>query len=231
MSELWPWITLAMLGAFHGLNPGMGWLFAVALGLQEQRRQAVLKAFLPIALGHAVSIAIIVALVAFGQELVPPTLVGIAVGGILVAFGLYKLIASGSHPRWLGMRVGFRHLCVWSFLMATAHGAGLMLVPALMALHGGSGLEAAGFTNPEHLTYPGHVHSPVATGPMAIAINLGGVGLHTGAMFLVMALIAMVVYERAGLAILRQAWFNLDRVWAIALMVAGGLTLALSIYG
>jgi hypothetical protein len=229
MSELWPWLTLGLLGAFHGINPGMGWLFAVALGLQEQRRKAVLQAFAPIALGHALSIAGVVALVVLGRELVSPTVAAIAGGSVLLGFGLYKLLASGSHPRWLAMRVDFRHLAIWSFLMATAHGAGLMLVPALLSLHGGSGLEAAGSLPTESIGHAGHTHASIGVGPMALATDLGAVVLHTASMFLVMALIAVVVYEKVGLAILRQAWFNLDRVWAAALIVAGGLTLALSL--
>jgi len=127
------------------------------------------------------------------------------------------------------MRVGFRHLTIWSFLMASAHGAGLMLVPALLALHGTSSVEAAGYTAAVHAAHAGHVHPAIAVGRMDFSINLGAVGLHTAAMFLVMALVATVVYERLGLTILRQAWLNLDRIWAAVLIVAGGLTLALSV--
>ncbi|HVK03405.1 MAG TPA: hypothetical protein VM490_08015, partial [Armatimonadaceae bacterium] len=133
-SSSWPWLTLALLGAYHGINPGMGWLFAVALGLQERSRRAVIRAFAPIALGHALSVAAVVALVAALQTVVSPVLLRYAGAGVLIAYGLYKLLAPMSHPRWVGMRVGFRDLAVWSFLMATAHGAGLMLVPVLLKL-------------------------------------------------------------------------------------------------
>src|ERR671938_302645 len=134
MNTLWPWITLALLGAYHGLNPGMGWLFAVALGLQEGSRVAVLRAFGPIALGHAASVAMIVALVGALQAAVDPTLLRWVGAGALLAFGMYKLLTPLSHPRWVGMRVNGRDLTAWSLLMATAHGAGLMLVPLLLRL-------------------------------------------------------------------------------------------------
>ena len=133
MNETWTWLTLALLGAYHGINPAMGWLFAVALGLQERSRTAVLRAFLPIALGHAVSVGVVVALVVAAQKLVAPQVLGLLSGSALVAVGLSKLLAP-AHPRWIGMRVGFRDLTAWSLLMSTAHGAGLMLAPVLLRL-------------------------------------------------------------------------------------------------
>ncbi|MCA1837811.1 MAG: hypothetical protein LC674_03325, partial [Actinobacteria bacterium] len=131
MSESWPWLALALLGAYHGLNPAMGWLFAVALGLQEQRRSAVLRALPPIALGHAVAILLAVVVIGVAQIVVPLDVLRYVCGGVLILFGLYKLLRR-KHPRWVGMRVGFRDLTAWSFLMASAHGAGLMLIPVLL---------------------------------------------------------------------------------------------------
>src|SRR5438046_9950451 len=128
MNDLWPWLTLFGLGAFHGINPAMGWLFAVALGLQEQKRAAVLRALPPIALGHALSIGIIIAVVLLARVAVPYRTLKIAAAAILFCFGLYRLLRS-RHPNWVGMRVGFTDLTLWSFIMASAHGAGLMLVP------------------------------------------------------------------------------------------------------
>ena len=113
MSESWPWLALALLGAYHGLNPAMGWLFAVALGLQEQRRRAVLQAFFPIALGHAFAILVAVLVVGVAQIVVPFDVLRYAGAGVLILFGLYKL-ARRKHPRWVGMRVGFKDLTVWS---------------------------------------------------------------------------------------------------------------------
>src|SRR5215831_9900251 len=113
---------------FHGINPAMGWLFAVALGLQEQRRAAVLRALPPIVLGHALSIAVIVAAVLVARVTLPHRTLKIAAAAVLFAFGLYRLLRT-RHPNWVGMRVGFGDLTLWSFVMASAHGAGLMLVP------------------------------------------------------------------------------------------------------
>jgi hypothetical protein len=211
-----PWISLALLGAFHGLNPGMGWLFAVSLGLQERSRGAVLRAFGPIALGHAASVATIVALVGLARLWLDPQLLRLGGAAALVAFGAYKLAVPMSHPRWVGMRVGPRDLATWSFLMATAHGAGLMLVPVLLGLSSGS---AAGAGHAEHLM----MSSAVVAGNT----DLAAVALHTAAMFAVMAAIALVVFEKIGLAILRRAWFNVDRLWAVAIFGSGALTFAL----
>jgi len=132
MSRNWPWVALALLGAYHGLNPAMGWLFALALGLQEKRRSAVLGALIPIALGHAVAITLAILVLRFVQHLLPMNILKWGVACILFALGLYRLFRT-SHPRGAGMRVGGRDLFVWSFLMASAHGAGLMLLPILMA--------------------------------------------------------------------------------------------------
>jgi hypothetical protein len=129
------------------------------------------------------------------------------------------------------MRVGFRDLTVWSFLMATAHGAGLMLLPVLMKLPGDktampachAAMGAAATAAAPHYMAAG-VGSFAAPAPMEMA----AVALHTGAMFLVMAAVAILVYEKVGLAILRRAWFNLDLLWAFALMGAGVLTLTLT---
>ena len=131
MNEAWPWMALLGLGAFHGINPGMGWLFAVALGLQEQRRSAVWNALPPIAVGHALSVGLVVALVALIHASIPYRVLRWIAAAVLIGFGVYRLVRA-RHPRWVGMRVGFRDLTLWSFLMASAHGAGLMLVPVFL---------------------------------------------------------------------------------------------------
>src|SRR5215471_21085725 len=133
MSEQLPvWPTLFLLGAYHGINPGMGWLFAVARGMQEHRTRAVAWSLPPIALGHALSIGVVVLVAQLAQVALPMLYVRVAVAAILVGLGLYKLIRS-RHFRWGGMQVGFRELTVWSFLMASAHGAGLMVLPVVLA--------------------------------------------------------------------------------------------------
>ena len=214
MSETWPWLALALLGAYHGLNPAMGWLFAVALGLQERRRGAVLQALPPIALGHAVSILLVVLVVGVAQIVVPFDALRYACAGVLILFGLYKLFRR-KHPRWVGMRVGFRDLVAWSFLMSSAHGAGLMLVPVLL------GLSEA--TQVPHDQADHAAHAGMSGSTMMLA-DLAAVGLHTLAMFAVMGAIAIVVYEKLGVMILKRTWFNLDLLWAGALMGAGVIT-------
>lgn len=221
MEALTPLLLLAVLGAYHGLNPGMGWLFAVSLGLQERSRSAVLRALGPIAVGHAASVALIVLLLATAGSLVPTDLLRVAGGVILVAFGLYKLLKPFSHPRWVGMRVSARELGTWSFVMATAHGAGLMLIPLLLRSGGSATVAAQG----EHAGHVGHVGAADASATWLS--DLFRIGIHTAAMFAVMALIALIIYEKVGLAVLRKAWFNLDRVWAGALVTTGLLTIIL----
>ncbi|HMN30478.1 MAG TPA: hypothetical protein PKE45_20170 [Caldilineaceae bacterium] len=215
MNNYLPWIVLALLGAYHGINPAMGWLFAVGLGLQEQRRGAVLGAFAPIALGHGLSIAIVVAVVGLLQMVVTPNVLQIAGAGVLLAFAFYRIVSRAAHPRWVGMRVGARDLTVWSFLMSTAHGAGLMLAPVLLQLN----------TAAQAQSHAAHAHH-VMTASMGLpSTELLAVGIHTIAMFAVMAVLAMVVYEKLGLRLLRRAWFNLDFLWTGAILLAGVLTL------
>ena len=217
MSESWPWLALALLGAYHGLNPAMGWLFAVALGLQERRRGAVLQALPPIALGHAFAILVAVLIVGVAQIVVPFDVLRYAGAGVLILFGLYKL-ARRKHPRWVGMRVGFKDLTVWSFLMASAHGAGLMLVPVLLRLSPAEATQGA-HAHGDHTVHAG------LTDSATVLADLTAVGLHTLAMFAVMGVIAVVVYEKLGVMILKRTWFNVDLLWAGALVAAGVITL------
>lgn len=242
MSDLQAWLALLGLGAFHGINPGMGWLFAVALGLQEQRRAAVLRALLPIALGHALSIGAVVLLLGLVQRSLPDVWVRWPVAIGLIGFGLYKLFRS-RHPRWVGMRVGFLDLTAWSFLMATAHGAGLMLAPVLLGWSAGgvaaAELAAAGHAHMHHAEHAGHTmvaagaaaggHAEHAAALSAAAstplLGLAATAIHTLGYLLVMGLVALIIYEKVGLAILRKAWFNLDVVWAVALVITGVVTL------
>ena len=211
MSELWPWLAVFGLGLFHGINPAMGWLFAVALGLQEQKRAAVLRALPPIALGHALSIGIIIAVLLLARVAVPPRTLKIAAAAILFGFGLFRLLRS-RHPNWVGMRVGFGDLTLWSFVMASAHGAGLMLVPLFLPS------PAAG----ELHHHDGHqMHAWAFANFSAPSLLIAAVVIHTLGYLLTTALVAIVVYENLGVAILRRAWFNIDFVWMLALMITG----------
>jgi hypothetical protein len=196
------WIVPAALGAYHGLNPGMGWLFAVALGLQERRAYAVLRALPPIALGHAASVAIVVAAAAGASVIVPPAALR-AAGAILLLGFAALLLARRIHPRWVGMRLGARDLAVWSFVMSSAHGAGLMLLPILV--HG-----AGGESQPAHT----HAHTAATDGAFALAV-------HTSAMFGAMTAAALLAFHVLGIGFLRRAWVNTDLLWAGALVVSG----------
>ena len=225
LSEFAPWLALVALGAYHGVNPAMGWLFAVSLGLQEQNRRAVYAAFAPIALGHTASVAAVVGVVVLAGVILPLDALKIIGAAIVIGMGVFKLARPLSHPRWVRMRVGFRSLTAWSFLMSSAHGAGLMLVPILFTLPLlGVSSDGIDLRELEHAEYMSIGAPPsVAT----LVSQLTAVAIHTVAMFSVMAATAVIVFEKVGLAILRRAWFNLDRLWAISLIVCGAATLLL----
>lgn len=221
----WPWLSLAALGAFHGLNPAMGWLFAVALGFQERRLRAVTTALGPIALGHALAIALAVVLVSVLGLVVPQRLLLALGGAALLGFAAYKVATRFRHPRWVGMRVGPRELVLWSFLMASAHGAGLMLVPVLVGLRG-EGVSSA----LAHTAHLGHVgHQSTAAGDTLLPA-LAAVGLHSAAMLAVAGVLAVVVYQKLGVEVLRRAWINLDFIWVGTLAITGGIALALGLW-
>lgn len=200
------WAALAGLGAFHGLNPGMGWLFAVALGLQERSRAAVLRALPPIAAGHALSVLAALALLQAVRVALPPRQVAAVAAGVLVGFGVWRLVVR-RHPRWVGLRVSHRELVVWSFLMASAHGAGLLLFPVLLRDAAGTGHPVSGVTT-----------AGVAAGTGDLWLVTG---VHTAAMLAVMAAVAVWVYDAVGVGVLRRAWFNVELLWPVALVASG----------
>jgi len=220
MTHLWPWLVLLGLGALHGINPGMGWLFALCLGLQERRRAAVLAALPSIALGHALSVGLVVLLVALLSAEMRPEFLKYASAAVLIGYGGYRA-ARSRHPRWVGMRVGFRDLTLWSFLMASAHGAGLMLVPVFLAAASSDAHAMA--AHPHHAT--GHEgHLPVMGGP---GVLTAAVLVHTSGHLLVAGLVTLLFYEKFGLTILTRAWFNIDFAWALALVATGVIVIFL----
>ena len=205
------WNAVMLLGAYHGLNPGMGWLFAVALGMQQGSARGVWRALPPIALGHGLAVGVVLGIAAVAQIVVPLATLKIVVASILMAFGLYRLWRH-RHPVYGGMQVGFRDRTIWSFLMASAHGAGFMVLPLVM-----------GMSADVQASSTGHAHqmaSTQAAWPLSAAL-----GAHTLAYLVVTALLAWIVYARVGLAILRTAWFNLDWLWACVLVVTGIIVL------
>jgi hypothetical protein len=222
MNDLWTWGGFFGLGVFHGINPAMGWLFAVALALQEKSSYAIYRSLPPMALGHALSIAVIVGLTASAGIILPTMLVRCAAAVALVTFGVYRLWRT-RHPRWVGMRVGAWDLVWWSFLMASAHGAGLMLVPLWL-----SGAPEGPMPHTYHAPPVSQVFSQQPAAPLSSpGLGFIAVGVHTAGYLLTMVLVALLVYEKFGLALLRRAWFNLDWLWAVALVAAGLLTLTL----
>jgi len=196
----------------------MGWLFAVALGLQEQKRGAVVRALPPIALGHALSIGIIIAVVLSLRLALSRSALKFTAAAVLFLFGAYRLFRS-RHPNWAGMRVGFGDLTLWSFIMASAHGAGLMLIPL--------------FLTPAHAStgpYANRIGSGLNIDPICTtgfgsfstpAVLAGSVAVHTLGHLLTAGLLALLVYEKLGVGILRRAWLNLDLLWMLALVVTG----------
>ena len=202
--------ALVGLGAVHGLNPGMGWLFAVALGLLERSRRALGRALPPLALGHAGAIALAVAVAAGLGHAIPARELRWGVAVALVGLGVLRLVRHG-HPRG-GFRVGGRDLALWSLLMATAHGAGIMVLPLVLP----SSATPAG-----HAAHAGILLAGVGTGlPPGCEATM----LHTAGYLGVTMILAVLVYERLGVGVLRRAWVNLDLVWAGALILTGGLT-------
>jgi hypothetical protein len=202
LNESWPWLALAGLGIFHGINPAMGWLFAVALGLNRQSERVVWLALLPIAIGHATAIALTVALFAALNSIVDLRPLAIASGILLIGWALWHAVRGHRQRVRIGMQTGLIGLAAWSFLMASAHGAGLMIIPVLLPLHAA------------------HGHSHGMT-PGSLPIAVGAVAVHSAAMLLTTGSVAVVVYRWIGLAVLKRAWINFDILWTGMLILAG----------
>lgn len=202
-SATWPWIVIAGLGVYHGVNPAMGWLFAVALGLHRKSGAVVLMSLAPIALGHAAAVALaIVAFLTLGLLVDRAVLTWIA-AGMLIAWALWHAFYGHRHRLLVGMQTGLLGLLLWSFVMASAHGAGLMILPALtpLCLNGAA---------------PSHALTDMATLPALAAL-----GLHTAAMLATITVISVAVYGWMGVAFLRRGWINFDLVWIGALLTSG----------
>ena len=220
MASLGPLIGLAALGAFHGINPAMGWLFAVSLGLQRQRIGAVGNALFFITLGHVASLAAVAVVLVLARYFVPLYWVRIAAGlvsSFLESTNWFCIIVT--FAGW-GMNVNGLDLAGWSFLMASSHGAGLMLAPIVLNLE-----EKGGDSAPELDHHSGFLDLT----DTAIAWGIG-LSIHTFAMLLVMLVIALAVYKWLGLGFLRRGWVNVDLLWAAALILAGVSTIALALF-
>jgi hypothetical protein len=212
-----PWAVLLLLGAVHGLNPGMGWLFAVALGLQEKRAAMVWRALGPLALGHALAIGLALGAAAFAGMLLPLAALKWIVAVLLFGFGIRRIFTH-RHPRFGGMRASTRDLVLWSLLMASAHGAGLMVVPLVQG--------QTGHDHAAHVQAPTPLHHAGVL-PEVLAAPFQATVLHTVGYLLVTGLLALVVYHKMGLRLLRTAWVNLDLIWAGALVLTAIATVSL----
>ncbi len=227
--DLLPWLMLIVLGAFHGLNPAMGWLFAVSLGFQEGRTGAVVKALGPIATGHFLAIAAIALPIALLQVVVPGSMVMFLGGAAMLGYAAYKVATRFRHPRWVGMRVTSLELVSWSALMAAAHGAGLMLIPALTSFsHDRPAAAIDGSMSGDHAHHLSMATSQ-GSGDPALLMAIAAVVLHSLAMLVTMGVVAVLIYRWIGVGILRRAWINLDVIWTGALAAAGAITLAAAI--
>ena len=216
MTHTAAWLTLAGLGAYHGVNPAMGWLCAVSRGMQERSRRAVLRSRVPSAIGHEASIALVAALVVGLEVVADSSTLRVVAAAALFGFGIFRFVKPRAHFRWTSMRVTDRELTVWSFLMSTAHGAGLMIAPVLIGLQGSIDRTGARTHDRADLSL---LHASIGAGAIGIAV-------HVLAMLAVMAVVAVLVYDRLGLKVLRTAWINTDRLWAGAFVLAAFITLA-----
>jgi hypothetical protein len=203
-TEAWPWAALVALGFFHGMNPAMGWLFAVALGMHRQSRGILILAWAPIAFGHAVSVALVLLAVVLLGVVLDNRVLDRVGGAMLLGWALWHGLRGHRQRLRVGMQTGMAGLALWSFLMSSAHGAGLMLVPAVLPL---CLSEVAG--------------TSMASGRILVA--MAAIGVHTAAMLATIATVSLVVYEWAGLAFLRWGWINYDLIWVAALAACGGL--------
>jgi len=208
MTTYWPWFALAGLGAFHGLNPAMGWLFTVALGLYRKSCSVVLWSLLPIAAGHVLSIVIVAAAFVLAGLLLDQRMIQIGSGALLLVWAACHQICAHRHGMRVSLRTGQFGLMIWSFLMATAHGAGLMMLPALMPL-----------------CLTGSPMSEITAAGSA-PIVLAAVAVHALSMLAVTGAVALVVYQWVGLPILRTTRISLDFLWTLVLAATGLLVIA-----
>jgi hypothetical protein len=193
---------------FHGVNPAMGWLFAVALGLNRGSQRIVLLSLLPIAAGHAISVAAVLLTALLLGAIIEYTVLVRAAGLVLIGWACWHALYGHRRRVRVGMQTGLAGLVLWSFLMASAHGAGLMLLPVLAPICAAAATQAAG-----------------AGG--AISVALAALAVHAAAMLAAIGVISVIVYRWAGVAFLRRGWVNLDLIWIAALGLCGlGLLIA-----
>lgn len=204
-TEIWPWLALAGLGLFHGLNPAMGWLFAVALGLHRGGRRIVLLSLVPITVGHAAAVAaVLLAVLTLGVVIDHTTLLRLA-ALVLIGWAAWHALYGHRQRVRIGMQTGLAGLVLWSFLMASAHGAGLMVIPALASICSSAPSGA----------------SATFAAPLALA----ALGVHSAAMLATIAAVSLIVYNWTGVDFLRRSWINVDLIWVAVLATCGVISL------
>jgi hypothetical protein len=209
------WLAVVASGLYHGANPAMGWPLAVSAGLMERSSHALVAALWPLTIGHLLAMfvvilpfALLVALVEWQQQ------IRIGASLLVIAFGIFRFI-NRRHPRVLA-RIRPTQLGLWSFVVAMAHGAGLMLVPIYLGLCRAADLdkghEAAG---------------ALINADLRVAVLVSVV--HSVAMIAAGGVLAWLVYRHLGLKFVSRSWFNLDATWAFSLVLVGILSLAISL--
>ena len=205
------WWAVVAAGIYHGVNPGMGWPLAVSSALMDRRPSSLYKALLALGLGHLLAMAAILlpfSVLVWLSQWQREIQVGAAC--LVIGLGLYLLV-NRRHPRFLA-RVPPSKLALWSFLVAMAHGAGLMLVPIYL------GICRTVETDAGHAAAQDLMGG---TAGLALLVAL----VHTGAMMLSGGTLALGVHRWLGLKFLQKSWFNLDLVWALSLVAVGLLAL------
>ncbi|CAG4908443.1 hypothetical protein [Paraburkholderia saeva] len=212
-SSGWTWVVVAGLGTFHGLNPAMGWLFAVALGLYQRSRRVVLLSLVPIALGHAMAAACVLAAGLSLSMSIDHHALNRICGVILIGWAAWHALRGHRVRSRVGMQVKFAGLTAWSFVMSSVHGAGLMLIPALLPVCDGLAGDSS--------TLPSSASGLLTGVGPVVTVAVTALMIHTVAMLLTTGIVSLLVFDRFGLAFLRTKWVNVDLLWTASLAGCG----------
>jgi hypothetical protein len=207
------WLAVVASGLYHGVNPGMGWPLAVSAGLMERSSRALVKALWPLTVGHLLAMlamilpfALLVALVERQRQ------IQIGASLLVIGFGVFRLV-NRRHPRALA-RIRPTQLGLWSFAVAIAHGAGLMLVPIYLGLCRAADLDRS------HQAAGALI---IANPGVAVLVSI----VHSVAMIAAGGSMAWLVYRHLGIKFVSRSWFNLDATWALSLILVGALSLSI----
>jgi hypothetical protein len=209
------WLAVIASGLYHGVNPGMGWPLAVSAGLMERRSRAVAAALWPLTVGHLLAMLVVILPFSLLVALVQwqrPIQTGASL--LVIGFGTFRLV-NRRHPRVLA-RIRPTQLGLWSFAVAVAHGAGLMLVPIYLGLCRAADLDRG------HEAAGALINNDLG---MAVLVSV----VHSVAMIAAGGVLAWLVYCYLGLKFVARSWFNLDATWAFSLILVGALSFAIGL--